>query len=75
MAQMERTSFPHRRNSDGSFDSICTQCFRTIATANAEAELQAAERAHDCKGFYLGEVIVYGAQSGDRTLSVAPAPH
>ena len=24
-------SFPHRNNSDGSFDSICTMCYATVA--------------------------------------------
>jgi hypothetical protein len=55
MAQASRTVFPHRRNPDGSFDSICTECFRTVATAPAEAQLEAAETVHpdNCKGFGL----------------------
>ena len=57
MAQASRTAFPHRRNPNGSFDSICTQCFRTIATAPAEDELHAAESAHDCMGYDSFEIM------------------
>jgi hypothetical protein len=57
MVQASRIAFPHRRNPNGSFDSICTQCFRTIATAAAETELKAAESAHKCFGFDLCEIL------------------
>lgn len=53
MAQGSRTAFPHRHNPDGSIDSICSECFQTIAAASTEAQLEAAERVHDCKGFSL----------------------
>src|ERR1700728_1552209 len=55
MAQASHTAFPHRQNADGSFDSICSECFRTVATASTEAQLQAVERVHHyrCKGFKL----------------------
>jgi hypothetical protein len=55
MAQASRTVFPHRQNADGSFDSICTECFRTVATAPTEAHLEAAETVHpkNCQGFSL----------------------
>jgi hypothetical protein len=55
MAQASHTAFPHRQNADGSFDSICSECFRTVATASTEAGLEAEERAHPdrCKGFSL----------------------
>jgi hypothetical protein len=36
----QRTDFyPHRRNNDGSFDSICLNCFVTLANARTEPEL------------------------------------
>jgi len=41
--------FPHRRNPDGSFDSICRKCFRTVATRRNEADLAQAEREHVCE--------------------------
>jgi hypothetical protein len=52
-----RPDFPHRRRPNGTFDSICTQCFLTVANADTEAELKPAERAHDCKGFNIGEIM------------------
>lgn len=42
--------FPHRENDDGSFDSICPVCFRTIGRAQSEADLAQAEREHVCSG-------------------------
>ena len=41
--------FPHRQNPDGSFDSICPKCFRTVATRQNEADLAQAERDHVCE--------------------------
>jgi hypothetical protein len=57
MFQSSRPDFPHRRKPNGTFDSLCTRCFRTVANADTEAELRAAESAHDCKGFNMGEVM------------------
>ena len=47
---MTRTvsTFPHRQNKQGEYESICRSCFATIATAESEAELIAHERAHVC---------------------------
>ena len=45
-------NFPHRRNWDGTFDSICPSCFVTIATKDSETELAAAEAAHICDRYY-----------------------
>ena len=41
-------SFPHRENRDGTWDSICPRCFRTVATATDPLKLEAEEIAHDC---------------------------
>ena len=41
--------FPHRANTDGSFDSICTNCYETIAQRPFEAELSLAEQTHICR--------------------------
>jgi|HubBroStandDraft_1064217.scaffolds.fasta_scaffold08867_3 hypothetical protein len=40
--------FPHRHNSNGTVDSICTECFATVATALDESELSTRESAHVC---------------------------
>lgn len=52
-----RPDFPHRRKPNGKFDSICIRCFLTVATADTEADLKAAESAHDCRGFDLCEIM------------------
>jgi hypothetical protein len=40
--------FVHRKNLDGTFDSICPQCFVTIATCRNETEMLLVERMHVC---------------------------
>jgi hypothetical protein len=48
MVQQFWPNFPHRFNADGSYDSICTLCQMTVATAKTEAELYQHERRHEC---------------------------
>lgn len=43
------TSYAHRHNSDGSYDSICTKCYSTVATAESEGSLASSESAHICQ--------------------------
>jgi hypothetical protein len=43
------TNFAHRRNADGSYDSICTKCFLTAAWAEKEESLSSSESAHVCE--------------------------
>jgi hypothetical protein len=40
--------YTHRENSDGSFDSICMTCYRTIGNALAETALADKEKTHFC---------------------------
>lgn len=40
--------FARYRNLNSSIDSICTECFRTIATANSIEELASHEEKHTC---------------------------
>ena len=40
--------FPHRRNSNGTHDSICAECMTTVATVLREAELSGFELRHVC---------------------------
>ena len=42
------TTFRHRHNRDGTWDSICTKCYLTVQTAIREEDLAGAERSHDC---------------------------
>jgi len=48
------SGFSHRKNSDVSFDSICTVCFQTIGNRATEAELERDEKAHVCTNPYHG---------------------
>lgn len=41
-------TFAHRSNRNGTTDTICRQCFVTVATAIWEADLDRAERTHTC---------------------------
>ena len=41
-------AFAHRHNLDGSWDSICTKCFLTVASECGEDGLPMHERHHDC---------------------------
>ena len=48
MSNQSGRSYGHRRNNDGSYDSICTKCFATVASTRSEAELTSHERTHTC---------------------------
>jgi hypothetical protein len=50
-------SFAHRRNFDGNYDSICTRCYATAASAGNEETLSSSEAAHVCepRGVYLAD--------------------
>src|SRR5947209_3821927 len=53
---LERKTFQHRFNYDGTFDSICLSCFQTIATTNDECVLSVFEEAHACADIDLYRV-------------------
>jgi hypothetical protein len=44
-------NFSHRPNDDGTYDSICRVCVRTVARGLPEARLGEAETLHNCPGF------------------------
>lgn len=46
MDQASTGQFVHRENRDGTYDSICRECFATVATAGKEERLAEAEKAH-----------------------------
>jgi hypothetical protein len=48
-------TFPHRRNADGSYDSICPECFLTAARAKSEEELTTLEKKHVCDSSFLAD--------------------
>lgn len=49
MPQTYTLQFLHRLNDDGTIDSICRECFLTVATAFSTAELESEERKHHCE--------------------------
>ena len=49
--------FPHRRNRDGTYDSICRRCVATVATAANEADLLEHEMKHKCLAAWLPEAL------------------
>ena len=51
--------YPHRVNLDGSWDSICTRCFLTIAHCKTEKELAEVERKHVCDSSVLAERDIF----------------
>jgi hypothetical protein len=61
--------YPHRRNRDGSFDSICLNCFATLATAKTEAELLELDQAHICQPATVTQ------RAFDRQLLQKASPH
>ncbi len=42
------SGFTHRPNNDGSVDSICLRCFRTIASDKNGRSLDVMELQHEC---------------------------
>ncbi len=40
--------FSHRYNPDGTWQSICPECYKTVAESREEAELKRAEDTHVC---------------------------
>jgi hypothetical protein len=49
MADGSRPPFPHRKNANGTHDSICPRCFATIATEQDQNDLLAQEAGHVCR--------------------------
>ncbi len=53
MPTPSQSTFPHRHNIDGTYDSICTTCFATVATQRVEEDLALPEQIHVCDPFVL----------------------
>jgi hypothetical protein len=48
MTQRSISQFAHRINDDDTVDSICRDCFVTVATESSESDLERDERYHSC---------------------------
>jgi hypothetical protein len=44
-----RAKYAHRKNTDGTFDSICLTCFRTAGSTLTENGLLSHETHHVCR--------------------------
>jgi hypothetical protein len=42
--------FLHRFNHEGNWESMCSECFLTVAKAKLETDLEAHEENHVCEG-------------------------
>ena len=49
MIHTHTVQFVHRLNEDGTIDSICSDCFVTVAIAESESALEREERQHNCE--------------------------
>ena len=54
MTQTHTVQFVHRFNEDGTIDSICRDCFVTVATEVSSSHLELEERKHKCDPSLLG---------------------
>jgi hypothetical protein len=55
MEPLSLPRFPHRYNHDGTIDSICKQCFQTVASHKKEIEIEQIEKAHVCSSSLLSQ--------------------
>jgi hypothetical protein len=53
----QQPSFPHRINSNGFHDSICSRCHLTIASARNETDLSELEQRHVCNPIRLYQLL------------------
>jgi hypothetical protein len=63
----DQPQFFHRSNDDGTFDSICLQCFRTVATQSHEANIAAKEQAHVCSEYEEANFLALGSPEPEAT--------
>ena len=61
--------YPHRRNKDGSYDSIGLTCFVTVASGKSEAELMKSDAKHVCAYSTLSQ------RANDRNVSRRKRPN
>ena len=73
MANRNPHGFAHRSNDDGSWDSICLRCCRTVATAARTIWLVVTENNHTCA---LIDLHLWGGGSlRIRLHRVSGSPH
>jgi hypothetical protein len=50
-------NFVHRHNEDHTWDSICRNCYLTVATAYDEEDLTTPEHSHDCDELWAAKIL------------------
>jgi hypothetical protein len=50
-------SYLHKNNRDGTYDSICLRCFRTVGSANNVVGLVPAETYHVCDAIVVARRV------------------
>ena len=50
-------NFLHRHNQDNTWDSICRNCYLTVATADDEEDLTTPEHDHDCDELWAAKIL------------------
>jgi len=68
MAKNPVICYPHRKNKDGTYDSICTRCFATVARTYSEAALAEHDKKHVCE-----QVTLLGRRLLAHSHSTSPA--
>jgi hypothetical protein len=63
--------YPHRKASNGLYDSICPTCFATVARSKPKAEMAELENAHVCDSALLAERGLFARPS---PLTSNPVP-
>jgi len=64
MFELREAFFPHRRNRDGSYDSICMTCFETVGSARTQEDLAKIDKEHVCEPSRVAERGLLHALSG-----------
>jgi len=54
---MKPLKFAHRPRQDGTVDSICLNCFQTVAVTTDESDRETQETAHKCAGMDLAALL------------------
>lgn len=63
--------FTHRFNRNGTIDSICRQCFRTVGSATMQSDLESLEEMHRCLSEHEARFIQDAAEVREMTKSRA----
>jgi hypothetical protein len=64
MHSTTRATYTHRTTQDGLYESICSDCFATVASVQYERELAFQEEAHRCNPIRLYQLTQHCDHSG-----------